>query len=230
MMRWVRLAGALIICALGGYLFTLIKAPAPWLAGSMLATLPLLAAGAGFDIPWVLRDAVFLLLGTQIGAAVNWGTVASMGRWPLSLLFLALTVTAIIVNSMSFFRRGHGWDGPTAFFAAVPGALSLVLLVAMKAKADMARVTVVQSFRLVLTLVGRPAIADHRSRAGRQHRPPRAGQCRQRPRYRSRDCRRHRRRIPLRLVPRSGRPDARGSACQRRAAPRASSRVPCRWP
>jgi membrane AbrB-like protein len=170
MKRWIHLAGALIICALGGFAFSLIKAPAPWLAGSMLATLPLLAAGARFDIPWALRDVVFLLLGTQIGAAVNWQTVASMGRWPLSLVFLALTVTAIVVTGMSFFRRAQRWDDATAFFAAVPGALSLVLLVAMKSGADMARVTVVQSFRLVflvaalpllITGLGPPGGSDH---------------------------------------------------------------------
>jgi uncharacterized protein len=171
LMRWVRLAGALIICALGGYVFTLIKAPAPWLAGSMLATLPLLAAGARFEIPWILRDAVFLLLGTQIGAAVNWETVASMGKWPLSLVFLALTVTAIIVSGMSFFRRGHGWDEPTAFFAAVPGALSLVLLVAMKARADMARVTVVQSFRLVFLVAALPLLISGLGPAGSTDHP-----------------------------------------------------------
>jgi uncharacterized protein len=81
-----------------------------------------------------------------------------MGKWPLSLLFLALTVAAIIVSGMSFFRRGHAWDEPTAFFAAIPGALSLVLLVALKAKADMARVTVVQSFRLVFLVAALPLL------------------------------------------------------------------------
>ena len=157
MKRWVRLAGALIICGLGGFAFTLIKAPAPWLAGSMLATLPLLAAGARFDIPWLLRDAVFLLLGTQIGAAVNWQTVESMGRWPLSLVFLALTVTAIIVSGMAFFRRARGWDDATAFYAAVPGALSLVLVVASQSGAAMPRV-VVQSFRLVFLVAALPLL------------------------------------------------------------------------
>lgn len=158
MKRWVRLAGALIVCALGGFAFTLIKAPAPWLAGSMLATLPLLAAGARFDIPWLLRAAVFLLLGTQIGAAVNWQTVASMGRWPLSLVFLALTVTAIVVSGMAFFRRARGWDDATAFYAAVPGALSLVLVVASQSGAAMPRVVVVQSFRLVFLVAALPLL------------------------------------------------------------------------
>jgi uncharacterized protein len=158
MKSWIHLAGALIICALGGFAFTLVNAPAPWLAGSMLATLPLLAAGARFEIPSILRDAVFLLLGTQIGAAVNWETVAGMGRWPLSLVFLALTVTAIVVSGMAFFRRTQGWDEATAFFAAVPGALSLVLMVANQSGADMPRVTVVQSFRLVFLVAALPLL------------------------------------------------------------------------
>jgi membrane AbrB-like protein len=161
----------LMVCALGGYAFSLINAPAPWLAGSMLATLPLLAAGARFDIPWILRDAVFLLLGAQIGAAVDWETVASMGKWPLSLVFLALTVTAIIVSGMAFFRRTQAWDEPTAFFAAVPGALSLVLLVAMKAGADMARVTVVQSFRLVFLVAALPLLITGFGPAGSTNHP-----------------------------------------------------------
>jgi membrane AbrB-like protein len=160
-----------MVCALGGYAFSLVDAPAPWLAGSMLATLPLLAAGARFDIPWILRDAVFLLLGVQIGAAVHWETVASMGKWPLSLLFLALTVTAIIASGMAFFRRTQGWDEPTAFFAAVPGALSLVLLVAMKAGADMARVTVVQSFRLVFLVAALPLLITGLGPAGSTNHP-----------------------------------------------------------
>ena len=146
--RVASLAGVLLVCGAGGYLFTLLGIPASWLAGSMVAMLGLLAGGARVDVPPLLRETVFILLGIQIGAAVTWDTVSEMAKWPVSLLLLALTVTTIVVSGISFFRRLHGWDNATAFFAAVPGALSLVLAVATRSSADMAQVTVVQAIRL----------------------------------------------------------------------------------
>eukprot|EP01133_Synstelium_polycarpum_P026514 gene26514-31884_t len=49
-------------------------------------------------------------------------------------------------------RKGFGWDGPTALFSSLPGALSFVLVAAMGTQANMVKITVVQCIRLLLLI------------------------------------------------------------------------------
>ena len=56
--------------------------------------------------------------------------------------------------------RRPRWDRATAFFASLPGALALVLMLADTAKADMRKVTISQCIRLFFLVAALPAVIE----------------------------------------------------------------------
>lgn len=117
-------------------------------------------AGVRIGLANPLRDAAFILLGVQTGAAVDWKTVERAIHWPLSTALLCLTVAAVTILCTAYYRRMHGWDRATAFFASLPGALSLVILLAGETGADLRRVAIAQCIRLFLLVAAIPALIE----------------------------------------------------------------------
>jgi uncharacterized protein len=146
----------LIIGALGGALCASAGLPAPWLAGSLLATIAAILAGQKLDLPDGVRTAAFILLGIQTGAAVTPDTLERAARWPFSILALAVTVAFIIWACCTYFERVSRWDRRTALFAGMPGALSMVMLLSEQAGAQMKPVVISQCIRLFLLIVALP--------------------------------------------------------------------------
>ncbi len=147
-----------VLATAGGASFAWLGLPAPWLAGAM--TFCAVAALAGFraKVPNGLRDVAFVVLGAQIGASFSRETVEAMGRWPLSLVFLALTTAAVVWAGTAMYRRVFRWDSATGFFATMPGALSVALVLAEDARADIPAVAVAQTIRLFALVAILPAI------------------------------------------------------------------------
>lgn len=148
----------LAVGAAGGLLCWWAGLPAPWLAGSMIAGVIAIFSGVAIGLPGWLRTMSFIFLGIQTGTAVTWETVSRAAHWPLSIGFLGLTVVAVTWACYWFYVRVRKWDGPTALFASLPGALSLVLLLAGEAKADMRRVTIAQCIRLFFLVAALPGL------------------------------------------------------------------------
>jgi membrane AbrB-like protein len=142
----------------GGLACWFLGVPAPWLAGSMALTIAAIFAGLHIDLPDWLKASSFIFLGVQTGTSVTWTTVERAAHWPFSILFLAVTVVAVTWASAQFYMRVSRWDGATALFASLPGALSLVLLLASETGADMRRVSVAQSIRLFFLVAALPTL------------------------------------------------------------------------
>jgi len=154
----IAIARGLFVGAVGGAAFAAAGVPAPWLAGSMVAAVIAVLTGSRIAMPSWLMTVSFIFLGIQTGTSVTWDTVEHAARWPLSIAFLCLTVVAVTAGSYQFYRRMRGWDGPTALFASLPGALSLVVLLASKSGADMRRVNIAQCIRLFFLVVALPPV------------------------------------------------------------------------
>lgn len=147
----------LIIGTAGGYLFSMLHVPAPWLAGSMAAAVIAIFGGLKLNMPDWLKALAFIFLGIQTGTSVTWETVDRAAQWPLSLALLAITVVAVVWACYAYYVRARGWDKATALFASLPGALSLVLALASETKADMRKVTIAQCIRLFFLIAALPA-------------------------------------------------------------------------
>ena len=159
-MPFVHFLITLAIGFAGGGLFAVLHFPAPWLAGSMIAGAAAIACHVRLHVPDLMRLASFVVLGVQIGTTVTWDTIASAVHWPLSMTMLAVTVGLVTAGSYLFYRRARGWNAPDAFFASLPGALSLVIAMAQSANADMRRVIMAQSIRMFFLVAALPLILE----------------------------------------------------------------------
>ncbi len=155
----------LLACSSGAALFWAIGAPAPWLTGSAVAGAALAISGQAPQMPWQLLEASFLVLGVSLGASVDPASLAAVERWPLSLLALLLTIPLIVGSAQLTLSRVFGWERREAFLAAVPGALSYTLAVALNEGLDVRPIAIAQSVRLMAIVLLAPlffgALASH---------------------------------------------------------------------
>lgn len=142
----------LIAAAAGGWLFNQMHLPAAWLTGSMISVALLAMLRAPVVLPAAARSPLFALMGISMGTAFTPETMASMFKWPVSIASLMATVALVIVACVAFLILHAKWDRATAFFAVVPGALSTVLILAMRSPANTGLVIMAQSVRLFALL------------------------------------------------------------------------------
>jgi uncharacterized protein len=153
-----RILTGLVIGALGGLIFARLGVPAPWIAGSMTAAIIAVAFRFELHLTELLKSLAFILLGIQTGMTVTKETIDRAAQWPLSILMLALTVALIVWVSFQYFVRVRKWDAATALFASLPGALSLVILLATETTADMRKVVIAQCIRLFFLIIAMPSV------------------------------------------------------------------------
>jgi membrane AbrB-like protein len=148
----------LSIATAGGVLFFWLGLPAPWLSGAVLAVTLALTTGLKLRVPDRMRDVVLFGLGLSMGGSVTPETLDAIGRWPMSIVMLLLTMLAIMVAITILLRRA-GWDRDTAILASAPGALSSVLALALAKDLDARRIVVVQCVRLIALVALVPSLA-----------------------------------------------------------------------
>jgi membrane AbrB-like protein len=136
----------------GGAAFHAAGLPVPWLSGALTVVAALAMAGAPIRMPNNLKDLGFLVAGVSLGSTVTPEAVATIQRYPVSIIGLLVSVVATVALSKTILERIFGWDRPTAFLAAVPGALSMVMALAAESSGDVRRIAVCQAIRL-FTLV-----------------------------------------------------------------------------
>ncbi|MBB2969674.1 AbrB family transcriptional regulator [Mesorhizobium sp. RMAD-H1] len=143
---------SLVIATVGAVLAFWIGLPIPFLLGSVITVTAASLAGIRIYLPDWLRNVVFFMLGLQAGSGVRPDTLDQLAAWPGS--FVMLFVTLILVTGLTYLllRKGFGWDGQTALFSALPGALSFVLAAASDTRADMVKITIIQTTRLLLLI------------------------------------------------------------------------------
>ncbi|WP_416355211.1 AbrB family transcriptional regulator [Aureimonas phyllosphaerae] len=140
------------IGAVGGALAAFANLPVAWLLGATLAVVIATLSGLRLRVPDRLRDLTFFVLGIQAGSGVTPDVVNQLALWPLSFAIQMVGVALIVVATKVFLQRVFGWDRETALFASLPGAMSFVLAAASETRADMTRIVVVQSTRLLLLI------------------------------------------------------------------------------
>ena len=141
-------AGMIAAAAAGGALFDAMGFPGGWLSGAMIALALMAAAGRAAPLADPLRQAAMILSGCAIGSAVTPQMLHGFGRYPASIALMGCAVVAITLAGVAILRRVPGFSPETAFFSAIPGALSYVFAVAAATQADMARIAVVQVLRV----------------------------------------------------------------------------------
>ena len=151
---WLAAAAVAAGAALG-----LLGVPAGWLSGAMLGVAGLAAAGRATTLPSPLRTLAILLAGVGMGSGLTPATLHTLARYPASLALMALAIAAMTAASFFVLIRAPGFSRRTAFYSAIPGALSYVFIVAAPSGADMSRLAVIQVFRIFVLMALVPIIA-----------------------------------------------------------------------
>jgi membrane AbrB-like protein len=156
--HWLRQAIMLGVSACGGLAFASIGLPAAWLSGGMIAVALLAAANRAVPLAAGPRGAALVFAGVGLGSGVTPAMLGSLSQYPASLAILAFALVAITFSATAYLGRLPGWTRETAFFAALPGALSLTLTLAATHGADLRRVAVVQVLRVFVLIAVLPPL------------------------------------------------------------------------
>ncbi len=145
-----RLLLTIAIAATGGAVFHAFGLPAAWLSGGMVFVAVATLANVPTIMPNRVRDTLFVLIGITMGSGVSPDVVERMGEWPISMALLAVVVILVTFAGYAVLHYGARWSRETAFFGAIPGALSYVIALASERGADLPRIASSQSFRLFI--------------------------------------------------------------------------------
>jgi len=154
-----RVAGTLAISAGGGFVAWLAGMPAPWVAGGLFAVAVASLSGVNTEFPRLWTAPVFLVLGIYSGTGVTPDSLNQMQTWPASFAILVVSLVLLVFGSYRWLNVRCGWAKNDALLAALPGALSFVVAAAEGLRADMKKVAISQSIRLIILIEAVPLIA-----------------------------------------------------------------------
>ncbi|MBL4784233.1 MAG: AbrB family transcriptional regulator [Cohaesibacteraceae bacterium] len=158
--RLIQLSETFVWSVGGGVLALVAGVPAPFLIGGILCVSLAALCGREMYFPGQLRPVLFVLTGINIGSRIDFNVLTSIGDWPLSIAFLALSFSAIIFLSSLYLEKCALWDRKTAVFASLPGIFSYVVVIASDRGAKMGEVTLVHSIRGLLLIALVPLLLD----------------------------------------------------------------------
>ncbi len=152
----------LLVGFIGAALAPYVHLPVPALLGSaiLVACLAFTPLSSQLAMPVLMRNIGFTILGCSMGSGITPEMLQLIGRWPLSLLALAVTVVMMMGVSTWVLTRYFGHSKNTSLLASTPGALSTVVALADSGKGDIRAVIVLQSIRLLLVMAIMPVIIN----------------------------------------------------------------------
>lgn len=147
---------ALAIGSGGGWLASAAQIPLAWMIGAMVATTVAAMLGLPVAMPRSLRNVMIAVLGVMLGSAFTPEIVQRIGEWSVSLS--ALAVYGLVAGGASYvyFRRVCGYDRATAYFSAMPGGLSEMILVGSAMGGDTRIISLTHASRVLLVVLALP--------------------------------------------------------------------------
>ena len=155
----IRLIETVTVGAIGGYVFSLLHLPLPWVLGSL--TFIMVWQGVTKRViywPNLLKNAGFMVLGIYFGLYFTMDTFTTIGPYILPYVFstVALILASIVVAV--FVTRWIQVDKITSVFGSIPGGLSEMVLASEALNAKSSYVVIFQTVRLMTVLFTVPAV------------------------------------------------------------------------
>jgi hypothetical protein len=146
----------LIVAVIGGAAAHWAGLPLAWMIGAMLAVAAAGFAGLKAAPLHAGRTAALLVLGVALGQTFTAPVLRAVSAaWPALLLGGAAAIAAGALAGRLTARLG-GTDQRTAFFCSVPGGIVVMAVLAARAGADVAAVTLSQTLRMAIVVVTYP--------------------------------------------------------------------------
>ena len=153
---------ALCIGVVGSVVFIYLNLPLPWLLGAIFAS----SLAIRFERLSILSPKPFstparVLIGLTIGSAFTPEILQYIDLYFYSLLLVIPYTIITIVAGMYYFYRFQGFDKKTAYLSSMPGGVIEMVIIAEEIKADISKITLVQSSRLFYIVVTLPFIIQY---------------------------------------------------------------------
>jgi uncharacterized protein len=143
---------AFFAALIGGGFFTLMRAPVPWLLGSISAVM-LTSTFIKKELYWPtsFRNIGMLIIGYSFGLSLTKEALIEISAKLPSMLILTIALITICAAIAYFISKWTGIDYPTILIGSIPGGLSQMILFAEEAKGiDLTTVTFLQVTRLLM--------------------------------------------------------------------------------
>lgn len=138
--------------------FSLGGLPLPFLFGPMAACLIAALAGARLRAFGQISIGARTVLGLAVGAAVTPALIAKLPQMLGSVAIVPVYIAVIALVGVPFFRRVCGFDRVTAFYAAMPGGASDMVLFGQEAGGNPRKLSLVHVTRLLVIMVVAPIV------------------------------------------------------------------------
>jgi len=141
---------AIGIGLVGALIFVYLKAPLPWMLGSMTASTIAALAGARISAPSVVRMPMVLIVGVMVGATFSPAILQRFPEWWQTIVILLLLSIVLGAVCTIYLHVVSGFDLATAYFSAMPGGLIEMVTLAEEHKGDIRTVALVHSVRILV--------------------------------------------------------------------------------
>jgi membrane AbrB-like protein len=155
-----RLAVALCVGVIGGLTFSWIGTPMPWMLGPLCACLLASLVNVPLAAPMAIRPPMTAMIGVMMGAGYSPALFGQVGSWWATILGLVVFMALAGLVCVSYFRLVARYDFATAYFAGMPGGLVEMVLLGENSGADMRKVALTHSARIVFTVMSIPFLVQ----------------------------------------------------------------------
>ncbi len=154
----LRFIAAVCVGATGGAAFVAIRAPLPWMLGSMVACAVASIAGWPIAAGSATRRPMAAVIGVVLGCSFHPGLWQLAREWWLPLAVLPVFLGIAALACVAWFRRVAGFDPATAYFAGMPGGIAEMVLMGGERGADERVVGLIHAARILLVVFALPFV------------------------------------------------------------------------
>lgn len=162
MQTFFKMLLALLIGACGSIVFINLNLPLPWLLGSIFAaSIAMRFERLPIQSPKPFSQPARILIGLTIGSAFTPEVLQYLDIYFYSLLLVIPYTILTIICGMYYYYRFQGFDKKTAYLSSMPGGVIEMVIIAEEIKANISKITLVQSSRLFFIVITLPFIIQY---------------------------------------------------------------------
>lgn len=167
-----RFAFTLALAWVGGWVFSLLSLPLPWMLGPLAICTVASLLAAPVIAPAVVRPPVTMVIGVMLGSSFSPHVFTHLSSWVPTLIGLVFFVLICAAVTISYFRFVAGYDPATAFFSGMPGGFVEMILFGEEEGADISTIAIVHSARILLVVFSLPFLVAFLEGHALGRRPP----------------------------------------------------------
>lgn len=149
-----------VVASVGGYLFSMIGIPVPWLLGPLIVLLiGNLIKPTYFYWPRKIKSVGMVLIGYTIGLSLTGDAMRDIGK-QLPYMFGMTTLLILLSAVIAYFiAKLSKINYRTALLGSIPGGMTQIIILADELKSvNLTIVTMTQMIRLLLIVIGMPLL------------------------------------------------------------------------